>query len=35
MLFSEGGECREAVCQVLLSLYSTSWLKLWRCSDLS
>lgn len=28
MLFSEGGECREAVCQVLLSLYSTSWLKL-------
>jgi len=28
LFFSEGSECREAVCQVLLSLYSTSWLKL-------
>jgi hypothetical protein len=28
LLFSEGGEWREAVYQVLLSLYSSSWLKL-------
>jgi len=28
LLFREGGEWREAVYQVLLSLYSSSWLKL-------